>query len=240
MLIFYILGAIFISLLIYALLSLTLIRKVDISHKLAHVGKFTNDGKFNEAFNMTVNKSEERKHYFRPIVDIDHKDLRHVIFANNINSAMLNGDGKLVFELNLMSDTDTYYYSIMDNYKIDEKQCLVENIIANNFPKLYKNNTEYYDFLNLRDIGFEYDGRILMDDIVALIFNGKNRELILVSNDTNQSSFYVRYKNKQEIIDIIKKTNLYNHIMQWGIPGFAGSKLTFINSENLKGGMEDA
>lgn len=201
----------------FIILSLALLKDIVSSHNVAHVTKFSNNGKFNEAFNLSmIDDADDKKLYFRPVVDLDDKNIRNIIFVNNVNCVVLSNDDKLVFELNLAAKDDTYYYFITENYKIDDKQNLATNLITSNFPKMFENDVNYYNFLNLRDLGYEGNNRskIKTDDIVGLVFNGKSREMIILVNDAEQTAFYVKYKSKQEMVALIKKTTLYKQIMQ--------------------------
>ena len=236
--IIYVLTAIFFALILVLFAKLIIVRKVYFSHKLSNLNKYVNDGRFNEAFNLLANPSEEKSFYLRPIVNIEDKNLKSVIFVNNVNSVMLGLNGKLLFELNMTTKDRTDYYFIIDNYKLDGDQTISTNLITNNFPKLFDNNANYYDILNLKDLGYDADVKIKTEDIVAIVFDGKYREFALITNNINQQVFYIKYKSKQEMILKIKDTVLYRHIMQWGIPGLFGSKLTYVDDEvisNKKG-----
>lgn len=229
--IIFIIMGIFSIILIYIVISLQLLKKVNTSHKMAHILKYVNDGKFNEAFNLSVAaESEEKSFYLRPVVDLDDKNIRNIIFINNVNSVILGEDQKLLFELNLISEPGRYYYFITDNYVIPGNQTIASNLVTNNFPKLFNNDISYYNILNLTHLGYDKDVKIKTDDISSLIFNGKNRELVILMSDIDQSSFYIKYKSKKEMIATIKETSLFNHIMQWGLAGFGDSRLTYVDN----------
>jgi hypothetical protein len=190
-------------------------KKVYDSHRIAHVAKYVNDGSFNEAFNISKStESPEKSIFLRPIIDLENKNLKTIIFMNNVNSIILGEDNRLLFELSLVSKDKTKYFFITDNYNISENQNLVSNIINNNFPKMYDNDANYHNFIDLSKLGYGLDAKIKANDIIAIIFNGKNKEMVIIMNDVAQTSFFIKYKSKFDMIKIIKQTDLYKHIMQ--------------------------
>jgi len=225
----------------YTAYCLLILKKVYNSHELAHTAKYINDGRFNEAFNiLQSSESQEKCLFLKPIVDLVDKNIRTIVFMNNVNSIIYGEDKRLLFELSLASKDKTKYYFITDNYNVNENQNLVSNIINNNFPKLFDNDANYYNYIDLKKLGYEFEGKIKADNIIAIVFNGKNKEMILIMNDIEQTSFFIKYKSKQEMIALIKQTNLYKYIMQWGVAGFADSMLTYVDNNIQKESVANA
>lgn len=233
MVLVYFIASIFVALILIMSYKLDRLKDVISSHKIANTSKFTNDARFNESFNIITNPTDEKTFYLRPIVNLDDKNLRSIVFINNVISIMFDSNKKLLFELNINSNNKTIYYFLIDNYKIDGGQSISSNLITNNFPKLYENNANHHNILNLRDLGYDYDIIIKTEDIVSLTFNGKNREMVLITNNINELSFIIKYKNKQDMVEKIKNTSLYRHVMQWGLPGFADVKMSYVNIEGV-------
>jgi hypothetical protein len=181
---------------------------------MAHMEKYSNNGKFNEAYNLVSDPSDDKTFHLRPILDTDDEKIRMVLFMNNVNSITLTADQRLAFDLNLTSKDHISYYFVTDNYNVSGGQTITQNIMTNNFPKLYENDTSRYNTLNLKELGYTLDVKIKTDDIVCMIFNGSIRTLIIITNDRYQSGYYIKYKSKKEMISTIKGTSLYAHMMQ--------------------------
>lgn len=230
----YFIVSIAVFLLFYTFYNLVIIKKVYNSHKSAHTEKYTNNGKFNEAYNLISSPSEEKTFHLRPIINIDDEKIRVIVFMNNVNSITLTSDQRLAFDLNLVSKGHTSYYFVTDNYQVDKNQSITQNLMTNNFPKLFQNDTEYYNVLNLKDLGYPLDVKIKADDIVTLVFDGKVREMVIITNDIYQSGYYIKYKSKKNMMSKIKETSLYKHIMQWGLPGFSDSMLTYMENSSTE------
>ena len=227
--IIYLIAFIFGILILTLFLHLSELKKVYNSHKYANMAKYTNNGNFNVAFNLSNIQTDDKKFYLRPVVDLDDKNIRNIVFINNVNSVIVAMDDKLIFELNITSYDNIDYYFITDNYKINGDQTIASNIVTNNFPKLFENSVDYYNVLNLKDLGYDSDVKIKTEEIVCLSFNGKTREMSIIINNSQQSEIFIKYKNKQEMISKIKNTPLLRHIMQWGVHGLADSRLTYLD-----------
>lgn len=216
---------IFLALMLNLMIVLTRIRKVYILHKYAHTTKYINDGKFNEAYNISTVPADNKKEWLDPVVNIDNKKLKTIIFINNVNLVMLGDEDDLIVELNLAID-DRLYYFIVNNYKLRSGQRLATNMIYNNFPKLYKNDMDFNHYINLEELGYDGFTKIKADDITAIHFDGKNKEMLILLNDIFGTVFYIDYRSKEKMVEKIKKSSLYNHIMQWGVAGYDKSSLT--------------